>query len=101
MHYECFRNSIETKNSTRFRAADSTNQPPAGKQCWYGTEELTRQAEMNTNLEARVEPDGRIRLNGRCLVTAKQYSVGVPLSALSSLKQSDDTSLQTQNLVRV
>ena len=56
---------------------------------------------MNTNLEASVEPDGRLQLNGRCLVTGKQYSVGVPLSALSSLKQSDDTSLQTQNLVRV
>ena len=37
---------------------------------------------MNTNLEASVERDGRIRLSGRCVVSGKPYSVVVPLSGL-------------------
>jgi hypothetical protein len=34
---------------------------------------------MNTDLSMEPEPDGRLRLSGRCAVTGKGYSVVVPL----------------------
>lgn len=32
---------------------------------------------MNTNLSLELEPDGRLRLSGRCVVTGKKHSVVV------------------------
>jgi hypothetical protein len=32
---------------------------------------------MNWNISAQFEPDGRVRLSGRCIVTGKPYSVAV------------------------
>ena len=37
---------------------------------------------MNTNLSARLEPDGRVRLTGPCAVTGKEYSVVVTLEGV-------------------
>ena len=37
---------------------------------------------MNRNLELSEEPDGRVRLSGRCVVTGKPYSVVAPLAGV-------------------
>jgi hypothetical protein len=37
---------------------------------------------MNTNVCAHVEPDGRVRLSGRCVVTGKEYSLVVTLEGV-------------------
>ena len=37
---------------------------------------------MNTNLSARFEPDGRVRLTGPCTVTGKEYSIVVSLEGV-------------------
>ena len=37
---------------------------------------------MNRNLELSREPDGRIRLSGRCVVTGKPYSVVTSLDGV-------------------
>jgi hypothetical protein len=34
---------------------------------------------MNSDLTADFEPDGRVRLSGRCVVTGEEYSVVVSL----------------------
>jgi hypothetical protein len=37
---------------------------------------------VNTNLSARLEPDGRVRLTGPCAVTGKEHSVVVSLEGV-------------------
>ena len=37
---------------------------------------------VNTNLTARFEPDGRVRLTGPCAVTGKEYSIVVPIEGV-------------------
>jgi hypothetical protein len=37
---------------------------------------------VNTNVSARLEPDGRVRLSGPCVVTGKEYSLVVTLEGV-------------------
>jgi hypothetical protein len=44
--------------------------------------DLAGTRKVNTNVSARLEPDGRVRLSGPCVVTGNEYSVLVTLGGV-------------------